>query len=234
MKMRTLEDLYIDQLKDLYNAENQLISALPKMAKAATSDELRTAFEEHLEETRVQVERLDRVFQELGKNPKGKTCKAMQGLIEEAKEVLEEEMEPSVKDAALIAAGQRVEHYEMAGYGCVRTYATMLGYEEAAALLDETLQEEGMADKNLNAIAESMVNQQAAEGDMEGEEEGESSGSRSRSASGSRSGGSHRSSSGGRTSESGSRSGSTSSRSTASAGRSSSGSKSTSSRGGSK
>jgi ferritin-like metal-binding protein YciE len=204
MKMKTLEDLFVDQLKDLYNAEGQLITALPKMAKAAASEELRTALEEHLEETRVQQQRLERVFETLGKPAKGKTCKAMQGLVEEGKEVLEEDMSPAVKDAAIIAACQRIEHYEIAGYGCVRTYATLLGYEEAAALLDETLQEEGMADKNLNALAESVINEEAAEGDMEEEEEG-AMGSAGR-GSAARKGGSHRSSTGGRTQESGSRS----------------------------
>ena len=127
MKLESLQDLYVEELKDLYSAENQLLKALPKMAKAASSPVLRTAFEDHLEETRGQVERLESIFKKLDANPKGKKCKAMEGLIEEGNEVMTEEAEPAVRDAALIAAAQRVEHYEMAGYGCVRTYARLLG-----------------------------------------------------------------------------------------------------------
>lgn len=167
MKLLSLHDLYVSELKDLYNAETQLLKALPKMAKASTSDELRTAFEEHLEETRGQVERLDKIFKELGINPKGKKCKAMEGLIEEGKELLEEEAEPTVLDAGLIAAAQRVEHYEMAGYGCVRTFATLLGYEQAADLLQETLDEEGAADKKLTELAETIINVEAQAAESE-------------------------------------------------------------------
>ena len=161
MKLASLHDLYIDELKDLYSAENQLLKALPKMAKAASAPELQTAFEDHLEETQGQVRRLERIFKKLDASPKGKKCKAMEGLIEEGKEVIEEDADPAVRDAALIAAAQRVEHYEMAGYGCVRTYARLLGYDEAADLLQETLDEEGAADKKLTKLAEASINAEA-------------------------------------------------------------------------
>ncbi len=163
MALNSLHDLYVDELKDLYNAENQILKALPKMAKAATTPDLKAAFEEHLEVTRGQVERLDRIFGKLGVSPKGKKCKAMEGLVEEGKEVMEEEGEDAVIDAALIAAAQRVEHYEMAGYGCVRTFAKLLGYDEAARLLQETLDEEGDADKKLTELAETSINVEAEE-----------------------------------------------------------------------
>ena len=169
MKLESLYDLYVDELKDLYSAENQLLKALPKMASAATAPDLRAAFTHHLEETHGHVERLEQVFKKLDTSPKGKKCKAMEGLIEEGKEVLEEDAKPEVKDAALIAAGQRVEHYEMAGYGCVRTFARLLGYDEAADLLQETLDEEGAADKKLTELAETVINVAAetANGDEE-------------------------------------------------------------------
>jgi len=171
MPLDTLQSLLLDELRDLYNAENQLLKALPKMAKAATAPELKAAFTEHLEVTRGQIERLDTIFATLGASPKGKKCKAMEGLIAEAKELLEEkgDAEPSVFDAALIASGQRVEHYEMAGYGCVRTFANLLGFTDAAALLQETLDEEGEADKKLTELAETVINVDALE--AEGEEE---------------------------------------------------------------
>jgi ferritin-like metal-binding protein YciE len=171
MSLDSLHDLYVDELKDLYSAENQLLKALPRMAKAATAPELKAAFTEHLEVTRTQVGRLEQIFEELGVSPKGKKCKAMEGLVEEGKEVMEEDGEPTVIDAALIAAAQRVEHYEMAGYGCVRTFANLLGYEDAAALLQETLDEEGEADKKLTELAESVINVEADEADGEEEEE---------------------------------------------------------------
>lgn len=171
MSLDSLHALYVNELKDLYNAENQLLKALPRMAKAASAPGLKAAFTEHLEVTRGQVERLDRIFAELGVSPKGKKCKAMEGLVEEGKEVMEEDGEPSVIDAALIAAAQRVEHYEMAGYGCVRTFATLLGYEDAAALLQETLDEEGEADKKLTELAETVIDVEA-EGAGDEEEEG--------------------------------------------------------------
>jgi ferritin-like metal-binding protein YciE len=162
MKLGSLHDLYLDELKDLYSAENQLVKALPKMAKAANAPELRAAFEEHLEETRNQVKRLERIFKELDASPRGKKCKGMEGLIEEGKEILGEDADANVLDAALIAAAQRVEHYEMAGYGCVRTFARLLGYDDAADLLQETLDEEGAADKKLTQLAESVINVEAA------------------------------------------------------------------------
>jgi len=162
MKLGSLHDLYVEELKDLYNAENQLLKALPKMAKAASAPELRAAFEHHLEETRGQVKRLEQIFKKLDGSPKGKKCKAMEGLIEEGKEVMGEDAESAVLDAALIAAAQRVEHYEMAGYGCVRTFARLLGYEDAAELLQETLDEEAAADKKLTELAETVINVEAA------------------------------------------------------------------------
>ena len=163
MALGSLHDLYVEELRDLYNAENQLLKALPRMAKAASDESLSAAFEEHLEVTRGQVDRLDRIFKELGEKATGKKCVAMEGLIGEAKELLEEDAEPAVLDAALIAAAQRVEHYEMAGYGCVRTYAWLLGYEKAADLLQETLDEEGEADHKLTELAESVINIEAEE-----------------------------------------------------------------------
>ena len=164
MKLETLHDLYVEELKDLYNAENQLLKALPKMAKAASSPELSQAFKDHLEETHGHVQRLEKLFKKLDMSPKGKKCKAMEGLIEEGKEVMEEDCDPSVLDAALIAAAQRVEHYEMAGYGCVRTFARLLGDEAAAELLQETLDEEGAADKKLTELAETVINAKATVG----------------------------------------------------------------------
>jgi ferritin-like metal-binding protein YciE len=171
MPLDSLHELYVNELKDLYNAESQLLKALPKMAKAAVTPELKAAFEEHLEVTREQVSRLEAIFADLGVSPKGKKCKAMEGLIEEGKEVVEEDAEPAVRDAALIAAAQKVEHYEMAGYGCVRTYARRLGYGDAAALLQATLDEEGEADKELTELAETVVNAEAEEADDSEEEE---------------------------------------------------------------
>ena len=156
MKLESLHDLFVDELKDLYNAETQLTKALPKMAKAAASEELRTAFEDHLKETEHQVERLETIFKELEASPKGKKCKAMAGLIQEGSEMIEADGPDAVKDAALIAAAQRVEHYEMAGYGTVRTYAQLLGFDEAANLLQETLDEEAAADEKLNELAKNI------------------------------------------------------------------------------
>ena len=161
MKMISLQDLFVSELKDLYSAENRLVKALPKMAKAASSEDLKQAFEDHLEETKGHVERLEQIFDELDVNPKGKKGKAMEGLIEEGKEMIDENAEADVKDAGLIAAAQKVEHYEMSGYGSARTFARMLGHEKAANLLQQTLNEEGEADKKLTAIAESHVNQAA-------------------------------------------------------------------------
>lgn len=174
MKLSTLRDLYIDELKDLYSAENQLLKALPKMAKAATSAPLKKGFEKHLEETKGQVERLETIFEALDQSPKGKKCKAMEGLIEEAKELLEEDAEPEVLDVGLIACAQRVEHYEMAGYGCVRTYAELLGESAAAKLLQATLDEEGKTDKALTQLAEKInVDAEGSEDSAEEEDESE-------------------------------------------------------------
>jgi ferritin-like metal-binding protein YciE len=158
MPMNSLHDLYVDELKDLHNAEKQLVKALPKLRKKASAPELKAAFEEHLSVTEKQVERLDRIFADLGVAPRGKKCKAMEGLIEEGKEVIEEKGNPAVIDAALIACAQRVEHYEIAGYGCARTYAQLLGREEHRSLLQTTLDEEGEADKKLTMLAESVIN----------------------------------------------------------------------------
>ena len=161
MEMESLQDLLVDQLKDLYNAENQLIKALPKMAKAATNPQLQQAFTDHLEETKEHAQRLEKIFDTLDESPKGKKCKAMEGLIEEGKEIMEEDAEPEVLDAGLIAAAQRVEHYEIAGYGCVRTYAKLLGNEAAAKILQQTLDEEGKTDKLLTDLAERVINIEA-------------------------------------------------------------------------
>lgn len=162
MKLNTLHDLYVHELRDLYNAEQQIIKSLPKMAKAAASTEVRNAFQEHLDTTRRQVERLERIFQRLDLPAKGSACKGMQGIIEEGEEIMRADAQEMVGDAALIAQAQRVEHYEIAGYGTARTYARQLGYEEDARLLQETLNEEGETDKKLTSIAESRVNIEAS------------------------------------------------------------------------
>jgi ferritin-like metal-binding protein YciE len=152
MQLQSLRDLFVEQLQDLHSAESQLVEALPKMASAASHDELKKAFEHHLEETRGHVERLDEIFAELGERPSG-TCQAMKGLVKEGDEVIGLDGDPTVKDAALIAAAQRVEHYEIAGYGTVRTLAGELDLEQAQDLLDQTLDEESTADKLLTKIA---------------------------------------------------------------------------------
>ena len=155
MKGNALKELYIDELRDIYNAENQLTKALPKMAKAATSEELRGGFEEHFKQTKGHVERLEQIFRELGAKPTGKKCKGMEGLVEEGEEMIkEDELEDEARDAGLISAAQRVEHYEIAAYGCVRTYANLLGEGGAAALLDQTLKEEKETDQKLTKLAE--------------------------------------------------------------------------------
>ncbi len=161
MKLNSLSDLFLEQLKDVYNAEKQLVKALPKMAKAASSPELRLAFQEHLAVTKEQVGRLDRIFEEIGSSPGRKKFKAMEGLIEEGSELIEEKPAPAVADAGLIAAAQRVEHYEIAAYGTLRSYATLLGHENVVGLLELTLKEEEEADKLLSQLAESGVNQRA-------------------------------------------------------------------------
>ncbi|HET9099477.1 MAG TPA: ferritin-like domain-containing protein [Acidobacteriaceae bacterium] len=148
-----MDKLFINELKDLYNAEKQITRALPKLAKAASSDELRRAFETHLEETHLQIERLDRVFEMIGQRASGKTCKGMKGLLEEGEETMKEAEEGGIRDAAMISAAQRVEHYEMAAYGTVRTLADLMGQREISKLLQETLDEEGNTDKKLTEIA---------------------------------------------------------------------------------
>ena len=163
MSMDSLKDLYIDELKDLYNAENQLLKALPKMAKKASAPELKRAFQDHLAQTEGHVNRLEKIFNGMGEKPNGKVCKAMKGLVEEGKEVIEEDGDASVLDAALIGAAQRVEHYEIAGYGVVRTFASLLGEEDAMGLLQRTLNEEAEADKKLTKLAESIINVEASE-----------------------------------------------------------------------
>jgi len=161
MEMQTLQDLYVGELKDLYSAENQIIKALPKMIKAASHNELKQAFTRHLRETERHVERIEQVCESLGVSPKGKKCVGMEGLLKEGAELIKEKPEPDVLDAGLISAAQHVEHYEMAGYGCVRTYARQLGYESQAEMLQATLDEEGATDKLLTEIAESSINIEA-------------------------------------------------------------------------
>jgi ferritin-like metal-binding protein YciE len=158
-----LEDLLVDELKDLYSAENQIVKALPKMVKAASAPELKRAFERHLEETRRQVERLDQIGELLEIKMTGKKCKGMEGLLEEGKEVMEEDLDENALDAGLIGAAQKVEHYEIAGYGTARTHATLLGYTKVARLLQQTLNEEGNTDKKLTQLAESIINVEAVE-----------------------------------------------------------------------
>src|ERR1700676_2890326 len=167
-----LKDLYIDELKDLYNAENQLVKALPKMARAASSDELRRGFEEHLEQTKGHVKRLEKIFQALGESPKGKKCKGMEGLIVEGSEVMEEGYEGRVMDAALIGAAQRVEHYEIAGYGTVRSMAETLGESHYVSLLETTLEEEKETDQKLTDLAR-QIYAQANESGSEQQNKGE-------------------------------------------------------------
>ena len=164
MKVESLQDLYAEQLRDLYDAENQLIKALPKMAKAASTPELRNAFEEHLDQTRGHAQRIETIFEGMGEKAKGQKCKAMEGLVKEGSEVIEEDMPKGVKDAALIAAAQRVEHYEIAGYGTVRAIAEVLGENEHVSLLEQTLEEEKQTDEKLTQLAE-QINSQAGEGE---------------------------------------------------------------------
>jgi ferritin-like metal-binding protein YciE len=158
-----LEELLVDELKDLYNAENQIIKALPKMAKAASSPELRRAFERHLEETRNHVERLDQIGEELETKMTGKKCHGMEGLIEEGKEIMSEDLEENALDAGLIGAAQKVEHYEIAAYGTARAHAELLGHTKVVRLLQQTLNEEAATDKKLTQLAESIINVEAVE-----------------------------------------------------------------------
>ena len=160
MSVSSMDELLIDELKDIYSAEKQITRALPKMVKATTSEALKQAFQSHLEETQGQIERLDQVFEILGKAARGKTCHGMQGVLEEGSEVIEDIEKNVVRDAALISAAQRVEHYEMAAYGAVCEYARILGQKEIVSLLEQTLAEEKAADKKLTTIAKS-VNSEA-------------------------------------------------------------------------
>jgi ferritin-like metal-binding protein YciE len=162
MQKDSLRELYIDELRDLYNAETQLVKALPKMAKASANDQLRQAFEEHLRQTTEHVSRLEQIFEQLEEKPSGKKCLGMEGLVKEGAETMKEDFTQEVKDAAIIGAAQRVEHYEMAGYGTVRAFAELLGENEHVSLLEQTLQEEKEADQKLSELAEE-INPQAVE-----------------------------------------------------------------------
>jgi len=161
MELDTLKDLYVEEIKDLYSAEKQLIKALPKMAKAANDKQLQQAFRTHLKETAEHVARLERICQELGVSPRGKKCVGMEGLIEEGAELIAEDPDPAVLDAGLISKAQHVEHYEMAGYGVVRTYARQLGFDNQVVLLQQTLDEEGRTDHLLTSLAEAGINVEA-------------------------------------------------------------------------
>jgi ferritin-like metal-binding protein YciE len=161
MKIETMEDLFLEQIEDLYDAERRLVKALPKMAEASTSQTLRQAFQSHLIETEGHVSRLEKVFRILGQDPKSQTCDAMKGLVSEGEDIVSDIDASSLRDAGLIAAANRVEHYEIAAYGSARTFAQTLGLNEAASLLEQTLQEEKKADQKLTDIAESMVNSEA-------------------------------------------------------------------------
>jgi ferritin-like metal-binding protein YciE len=158
MEMESLQDLYVEELKDLYSAENQILKALPRMIKAATHSQLKKGFAKHERQTREHVRRLERICKELGVSPKGKKCVGMEGLLEEGKDLIKEKPDKDVLDAGLISAAQHVEHYEMAGYGTVRTWARLLGYENQARLLQTTLDEEQQTDLDLTALAESSIN----------------------------------------------------------------------------
>src|SRR3954471_9773959 len=160
-KLDSFESLFEEQLQDLYDAEQRLTKALPKMAQASNNSSLKSAFQEHLRQTQNHVSRLEQVFKMLGKSAQSKTCEAMKGLVEEGDEMVSAKGDPNVKDAALIAAAQRVEHYEIAGYGTARTFARRLGKQEAVRLLQETLDEEGATDKKLTQLAEPTINVQA-------------------------------------------------------------------------
>ena len=171
MELQSLRDLYIDELKDLYSAEKQLVKALPKMAKNATNPELQKAFTDHLEQTEEHVSRLEQIFESLEASPRGKKCVGMEGLIEEAKEMLEEDAEEDVLDAGLISKAQHVEHYEMAGYGTVRRFAQILGETEHVELLEQTLNEEKEADQLLTQLADGSINVEAAAGEEDSDDE---------------------------------------------------------------
>jgi len=159
--LNSLHDLYVTELKDLYDAENRIIKALPKMADAANSPDLKQAFQEHLQQTRNHCLRLEEIFQKLDEAPKGQKCKGVEGIIDEGEDLMDKNAPPAVTDAALIASAQRVEHYEIASYGTVRTFARRLGYQDHERLLNETLQEEAETDKKLTRLAESYINEEA-------------------------------------------------------------------------
>jgi len=158
--MESIQDLFVKELQDLYSAETQITEALPKMAEASSSEELKEGFQEHLKQTKGQIKRLEQIFEQLGTSPKGEKCKGMEGLLEEGGELMEEDADPEVLDAGLIAAAQRVEHYEIASYGTVRTYAGLLGMNDALQLLEQTLNEEKETDSKLTDLAED-INVQA-------------------------------------------------------------------------
>ena len=160
-KMETLEDLYEDLLKDLYSAEKQLVKALPKMVKSAESPDLQNAFKEHLGQTEQHVERIERIFSDMSGSPRGKKCVGMEGLIEEGAELMKEDVDPDVLDAGLIAAAQKVEHYEIASYGTARAWAEKLGHNDHVRILQETLDEESLANEKLTELAESFINMEA-------------------------------------------------------------------------
>ena len=172
MKEAKFEELFKEELEDLYDAEKQIVQALPKMVEAASSEELKSAFQEHLEQTKEQVKRLERVFKSIGEKPQGKTCEGMQGLLKEGEKIIAEIPKSPVLDAAIIGAAQKVEHYEISGYGTARAMAEMLGQQDAAELLEETLEEEKTTDENLTEIAEAiMTGEDTDEEDEEEEEE---------------------------------------------------------------
>lgn len=173
MKENRLKHLYVEELKDLFSAENQLLKALPKMAKASTSEDLRAGFEGHLEQTKEHVARLEKIFKDLGETAGGKKCKGMAGLIEEGAEMIAEDPAPEELDAGLISAAQRVEHYEMAGYGCVSAYAKLLGEDRALSLLKQTLEEEKETDKKLSQLSV-RINVEAADSEESDQERGDS------------------------------------------------------------
>jgi len=182
VERETLRELYVDELKDIYNAETQLVKALPKMAEAATSEDLRKGFEDHLEQTKGHVQRLEQIFQGLDESPTGKKCKGMEGLIDEGKEVMGEDYEDEAMDAALISAAQRVEHYEIAAYGSVRAFAEILGEDEAVTLLEQTLEEEKETDRKLTELASEINVEAAGESEVEDTEETTARKTKSRSA----------------------------------------------------
>jgi ferritin-like metal-binding protein YciE len=168
MKRHTLQDLFIEELRDMYDAERQLVKSLPKMAKAAGNEQLRQGFEQHLTETERQVNRLEQVFDMVGQRARGKSCEAMKGLVEEGKQIMDREDDTEVRDAGLIAAAQKVEHYEIASYGCLCTWAQQLGFRDAQRLLHDSLEEEKRTDEKLTELAESHVNISASKGEGQG------------------------------------------------------------------